>query len=215
MARRDTRRRRQKKQRKAQDLTAWAQKTRAELFSPEGFAERKAEQGFHLLGVMGFAGSWRRSGRKGAALEDYKDAMREALRMHFVAERERHGDKLVMVSGATNLGVLELAYALCADLTIWAAGVTPDRTLLYEVGEMDFLVPWGQRFGDESDVFVELCDSFLLLGGGPQSERETLAAHARGRPVTIIQGFGGAADGLSAELLPNARFVQRDDTVRP
>ena len=37
----------------------------------------------------------------------------------------------------------------------------------------------------------------MLLGGGEQSRRETLRALSMGKPVTVIRGFGGAADALT------------------
>ncbi|EDM79497.1 hypothetical protein PPSIR1_35262 [Plesiocystis pacifica SIR-1] len=177
---------------------AWRAKTEAAFHTPASFAAYKQAQGFALLGVMGYAGSWRRTGKTGAALKAHVAAARAALEAELCAARERHGIKLVMASGATNNGVLELAYDLCVELGILAMGITSGRALAYEVGAMDFVVPVGSRFGDESQDFVELCDEFLVLGGGDQSLAEAEAALAVDKPVRVIVGFGGAADALAA-----------------
>ena len=57
--------------------------------------------------------------------------------------------------------------------------------------------------------FVSMCDAFLLLGGGAQSQRESIAAHEQRKPVTVIQGFGGVADELGPEDLSRARFLKK------
>lgn len=161
----------------------------------------------HLLGVMGFAGAWSRSGHQGDALRAFKLNARRALEQALLAARDAWGPRLAVVSGATDAGVLQLAYALCAAHGIPAAGVAPRRVLRYRTAEMALLLLHGQRFGDESALFVDLCDDFLVLGGGPQSEREARMAVAAGKPVTLIRGFGGAADALAAEGLAGARVV--------
>ena len=195
-----TRRRRSPK---PPDPQAWRAKTDAVLHTPASFAAYKQDQGFALLGVIGYAGSWRRTGKTGDALKAHVAAAQAALKAELLAARERHGAKLVMASGATNNGVLAQAYSLCAELGILAMGITSGRALAYSVGAMNFVVPVGSRFGDESEDFVELCDEFLVLGGGDQSLREAEAALRRGKPVRVIVGFGGAADSLAArEDLP-------------
>ena len=64
---------------------------------------------------------------------------------------------------------------------------------------MRYLVPVRREFGDESEVFVSMCDAFTVLGGGEQSRREAELGLAQGKVVTLITGFGGAADSLAAE----------------
>lgn len=187
----------------------WKEKTDARLFDENGFMKLKAERSIFVLGVMGFAGAWSKTKLKGAALQAHVAAVKSALQEELLAHQKAHGPKLVVSSGATDHGVLKLTYELCDELAILSMGVTPARTLAYPVGRMDYLIPHGQRYGDESQVFLRTSDAFLLLGGGPQSERETREGHARGAEVTIIQGFGGVADQLDKEALPQARFIKR------
>ena len=91
----------------------WREKTSAAILSPAALDAWKAEGERFVVGVMGFSGAWRRSGLSGQALSDYvtdaEVAMSNALRrLH-----EAHGERLVMCSGATHIGVPGLAYTIC------------------------------------------------------------------------------------------------------
>ncbi|MCB9745819.1 MAG: hypothetical protein H6741_27750 [Alphaproteobacteria bacterium] len=159
------------------------------------------------LGVMGFAGSWRRSGLRGPALERLIEDARLALRRALLDAFREHRERLVVVSGATDAGVLQLTYALCAEHGILAIGLAPRQVLRHRTAPMTLLALHGARFGDESALFVQVCDAFLVLGGGAQSEQEARMAREAGKPVTLIRGFGGAADLLAEEGLDGARVV--------
>jgi hypothetical protein len=185
----------------------WSDRTSAEVLSEPRFRARKQEAGWHILGVMGYAGRWEKSGLHGDELAAFVSLAREALRAEIVRCRDAHPGRLLVCTGATNTGVLQLTYEVCVFLDIPTMSVAPDRALNYELGPLAYVIPHGQAFGDESDLFVGLSDELLLLGGGKQSHREVLAGHALHKPVTVIQGFGGTADALSAVELPGARFV--------
>lgn len=190
-----------------QRRSEWRRRTTADVHSERSFVRLKADLSLRVVGVMGFAGAWERSGLTGGDLLWFVEEARSALRQEIVRSRHEYGGRLYVATGGTNTGVLRLAYEVCAEAGIPAVGITPDRALNYDLGAMACVVPVGEFFGDESGAFVALCDEFLLLGGGKQSLRETLAAAALGRPVTVIQGFGGIADELTPESLPSARFV--------
>ena len=179
-------------------LAAWRAKTEAQIHTPASFAALKVERGLSLLGLMGYAGRWQRSGLSGAALEAFVADAGAALRRSLEAAKAEHGERLVMVSGATDSGVLRLAYELAAELSITSMGITSNRALRYRVAPMHYLIAIGSRFGDESADFVTLCDHFVVLGGGAQSRHECELALAQGKPVEAITGFGGAADELAA-----------------
>ncbi len=185
----------------------WRQRTSARVHSERAFTSLKAQHGWRLLGVMGFAGRWERSGLSGDDLAWFIGEARTALRRELLRASAEAAGLLHVATGGTNTGVLEMTYALCAELDLPAVGITPDRALNYELGMMAHVIPVGEFFGDESETFVRLCDEFLLLGGGKQSQRETMAACALGKPITVIQGFGGVADEFTVEVLPGARFV--------
>mgnify|MGYP000265038086 CR=1 FL=1 len=209
MAKRALRKKQQKRAAKyEQKLEQWREKTDARIFDEQTFLEHAQEQDCFVLGVLGYAGSWARSGYKGEALKRWVQKMTDALEESLVQEKAVHQEKLVVSSGATNLGVLQIAYALCEKHAILSLGVTPDRTLRYRIGKLDYLLPFGRSYGDESEVFLRTSDAFLLLGGGAQSKKEIIIAHQMKKPITIIQGFGGAADDFSEAELPDARFIQ-------
>jgi len=188
-------------------ITEWRKRTRAEVLDAGQFYVLKARSELYIVGVMGFAGRWERSGLEGEELARFVADAREALGAELSRFRERHGGRLVVATGATNTGVLQLTYELCAGAGVPTLSAAPDASLKYELGPLRYVIPAGREFGDESDLFVSLCDEFVLLGGGKQSRRETLAASSAGKPVTVIQGFGGAADELTSAESPGARFV--------
>jgi len=186
-----------------QNISAWRKKTGAKILTETEFMQVKAAQNFHVTGVIGFAGAWDRTPANAPLLID----ARRTLRAMLLAGQQQYGSQLIMCSGATDSGVLHLAYELCEQLGITAMGVTPDIALDFDVAKMEYLVPVGHNFGDESETFLRICDEFMLLGGGNQSRREIITAANMGKPITVIQGFGGAADDFSPERLPRARFV--------
>ena len=192
-----------------QRLEEWRQKTQAEILDEGCFQAIKKEQNLHVLGVMGFSGRWHRSGLQGRELTQFVADMCAGLQAEFESQRRAHQERLVVCTGATNGGVLQVVYEACTLLGIAAMGITPDRALNYEIGEMRYLLPSGQRFGDESPLFLRTCDAFLVLGGGEHSHHESLTARAIGKPLTIVQGFGGIADTFTVAEFPKARFVQR------
>lgn len=167
----------------------------------------KESQGLYVLGIMGYAGGWERSGLEGRDNEQLVHDVRAVLRQALADARERHGVHLTMASGATDEGVLALAYALCAELGIRAVGIAPLSIYEHPVARLDHLVIEGTCFGDESRVFVETSDELLLIGGGPQCERETRMAAALRKPLTVVRGFGGCADTLTPGNMPSAIFV--------
>ncbi|MEZ4450162.1 MAG: hypothetical protein R3B09_11850 [Nannocystaceae bacterium] len=190
---------------KAPDPGSWRARTDAELLTPGAWRARAAAH--HLVGVMGYAGRWR--DEAGDPIAARKADARRLLGAELRRAREAHGERLIMVSGATQQGVLEVAYALCVELSIVAAGVTAERALAYGLAPMALLVCGGRNFGDESALFVETCHEFIVLGGGDQSRREAVMAASQGKPVTLIRGFGGAADALGPGEVPTARIVER------
>ena len=185
----------------------WRRRTNAEILNEKQFALLKERERYYLAGVMGFAGPWERSGLAGDELARFVADAQLALQIELDRLRAEQGEHLLVATGATSTGVLQLTYALCTAGNIGAMSVAPDCALNYELGPLRYVIPCGRDFGDESDLFVALCDEFVLLGGGKQSHRETLAASAQGKPITVIQGFGGIADELTSAELPGARFV--------
>ncbi|MEL6181111.1 MAG: hypothetical protein AAFS10_19300, partial [Myxococcota bacterium] len=60
---RDKRRKAKRSQRHhTPNWEAWSEKTDAQLLTEKAFIARKHHEGWQVLGEMGFAGSWKRSG---------------------------------------------------------------------------------------------------------------------------------------------------------
>jgi hypothetical protein len=192
----------------------WRMHTSASIVTEARFASLKHRSRLRVVGIAGFARPWLHLGLHGATLAQMIADARATICHELAARQQRYGERLMVASGATNEGVLRLAYEVCAFLNIMAMGIAPDQALDYPLGKMHYVLPFGRSFGDESHVFVRTIDELLVLGGGAQSEREVFAAAAANQPMTIIQGFGGIADQLTPAALPAARFVRRIATVR-
>ena len=193
--------------------TKWRTHTSASIVTEADFACLKRRSRLHVVGIVGFARPWLQLGLPGATLDQTIADARATICYELADRQQRYGDRLVVASGATNEGVLRLTYEVCAFLNIMAMGIAPDQALDYPLGQMQYMLPSGRAFGDESPVFVRTIDELLVLGGGAQSKREVVAAAAAHQPITIIQGFGGIADQLTPSALPTARFVQRITSV--
>jgi hypothetical protein len=180
----------------------WRQATAAQILKPSTFRRQKRERASFVAGFVGYSGSFRRNPAPNAEAR-----ARSALATVLTALQAAH-PALIVASGATDLGVPALVYAECARLNIEAIGITADAALNHPLAPMQAVIPVGRRFGDESNVFVELCDAFWILGGGAQSAAEMRLARDWGKPITALQGLGGAADALLPEEWPQTRFVQ-------
>jgi hypothetical protein len=190
----------------------WRQHTSANIVTEARFACLKHRSSLHVVGVAGFARPWTQLGLQGASLEQIIADVRATLCHELAARQRRHGARLVVASGATNSGVLRLAYEVCTFLNITAMGIAPNQALEHQLCRMHYMLPFGQTFGDESPVFVRTIDELIVIGGGAQSQREILAAAEIDRPITVVQGFGGIADDFSPTMLPKAHFVRRIKT---
>ncbi len=192
------------------DNSAWAEKTSAVVLTAGEFATVKAAEGLYVVGITGFSGQW--DDAKVAAdpgLKAQYDRATETFRAKFTELLEEHGPNLVISSGATDLGVPKIAYAVAAELGIRALGVTSAKAVDYKLGQMDWLVVEGADWGAESPIFLETSDEVIVLGGGGQAKKEALAAsNDHKKPVTVYQGFGGKADELTQEEMSSATFVK-------
>ncbi|MEM9691338.1 MAG: hypothetical protein AAGA56_02230 [Myxococcota bacterium] len=183
-------------------FSPWRRLTDAQILRPRGLKLAARHAGATLIGVVGFSGSWRNNPRREAA-----DTVARALRAWFARKRPEENRTIWCVSGATDLGVPAIAYRVADELGLRCVGVTPAAAMSHPLARLDYLVPIGKRFGDESRVFVELCDELWMFGGGPQSESEVRLATQMGKPIVVAQGVGGTADLLTKRDLPTATFI--------
>jgi len=188
----------------------WATKTTAMFLNEGEFKLFKEHSGLHVLGVTGFSGQWSEQKIKDdEVVRDDAKAATAAI-ANFLSELKAiHGDKLVVSSGATMEGVPKIIYEECEKLGITAMGVACAKAFDYALGKMKYLIIQGDAWGEESATFLGTSDELLMVGGGGQAKREAIAAASEGKPVTIFQGYKGAADQLTSVDLPDARFVAR------
>lgn len=194
-----------------QAVERWAARTDAELVTGAEFLIRKEREGLHVVGVVGFSGQW--SNEKIAADPELRERVRLAraeLKEVLRDLHKQHGERLVISSGATMEGVPKLAYEICEELGITAMGVACEKAGDYPLGEMRYLVIEGKDWGEESPTFLKTSDRIVMLGGGGQAKREAITAANDGKPVFVIQGFGGTADDLRGDIVA---ALGRPDTI--
>jgi hypothetical protein len=196
----------------SQRIEEWKQKTTAQIIDVATFEAIKQREQLHVAGVAGFSGKWENSPLKGEELEKLIADMRLVILQELSRLQTEHGERLIVVSGATNRGVLQLTYEACESLKIRAMGITSDATLKYDVGKMEYLIPIGKDWGEESPAFISLSDEFIIIGGGNQAKREVEAGSQAGKPVTVVRGFGGTADVFTPAEIPNGRFIEGRDS---
>lgn len=176
----------------------WKDLTTARVLSAEQLQHEKQNAAARAIGVIGFSSGFEKCDRPNA-----ESTCRETLRRLFLQRKESHPETpLWCISGATNVGVPRIAYEQAGELGVTRIGVTAAAAREFELAELEYLTIFGEQFGDESEIMLALCDEIWLIGGGNQSERETRRAVQLGVPVTIVQGFGGAADSFQPDELP-------------
>ena len=175
----------------------WSRVTSAAKVKPRELRRAAKAAGALLVGIAGFSGSWSNNTRPDAEL-----VARRMLRSLFEEAQAEHA--VWCVSGATNTGVPAVAYEVAEELSIHRVGITAAAAYSFPIASLHHLVVVGKRFGDESRVFVDLCERFWLLGGGAQSENEIRMAHAMGKDISIVRGLGGVAESLDLE---GARYL--------
>ena len=90
-----------------------------------------------------------------------------------------------IVSGYTNLGIPGLAYKVAREFAFSCTGIACQKAKEHQCFPCDKVViddEW-LKWGDESDFFLNYCDSFIQIGGGKQSFYEAESARQRGKTV--------------------------------
>ena len=79
-----------------------------------------------------------------------------------------------IISGYTNMGVPRIAYRLADDMGLKTVGFSAKQALRVRAGvyPVKEVILVGERFGDESQKFIEYIDVLVRIGGGPQSRKE-------------------------------------------
>lgn len=116
------------------------------------------------IGIVGFSSS-------------QFDKKMAILKLRNILEELTQGKDLStfeIVSGYTNMGVPRIAYRLADDMGLKTIGFSAKQALkvkcgVYPVKEVILI---GERFGEESEKFIEYIDVLVRIGGGPQSRKE-------------------------------------------
>eukprot|EP00698_Gefionella_okellyi_P004719 TRINITY_DN14315_c0_g1_i1.p1 TRINITY_DN14315_c0_g1~~TRINITY_DN14315_c0_g1_i1.p1 ORF type:complete len:180 (-),score=39.06 TRINITY_DN14315_c0_g1_i1:76-615(-) len=79
-----------------------------------------------------------------------------------------------IVSGWTNTGVPKIAYEVSDTFGYVTVGLAPQQVKRFKGGlyKVQRQMMVGDRYGDESQYFVDYIDVLLRVGGGPQSRDE-------------------------------------------
>lgn len=80
--------------------------------------------------------------------------------------------KIVIVSGLTNLGIPALAYEYAKLKEYKTVGIACSKATEYDCFPVDEKIIVGDNWGDESNTFLEYCDFMVRVGGGKQSLEE-------------------------------------------
>ena len=123
------------------------------------------------LGVMGYStGAF----NKADAIEIIFDYI------HFL---KKENEELIIVSGLTRIGVPALAYEIALIHQLKTVGIACSKARDYPCFPCDEVIIVGDKWGDESETFVDYCDTFLRVGGGKQSKAEVELAKSKLKEV--------------------------------
>lgn len=105
-----------------------------------------------------------------------KKAAHKILNDEFQKLKEKHTDETIeIVSGYTNSGVPKIAYELADKFGFITVGFSAKQALKVRSGvyPVKKKIIIGDRFGDESEAFIQYIDGLIRVGGGTQSRHET------------------------------------------
>ncbi len=116
------------------------------------------------IGVVGFS---RNQFNKNEALSKLKALLHKAIEGYDKSEIE-------LVSGYTSSGIPKIAYILADELGLETVGFSARQALYVKSGvyPVKKVILVGERFGDESQSFIDYIDILIRVGGGKQSRHE-------------------------------------------
>jgi 2'-5' RNA ligase len=85
-----------------------------------------------------------------------------------------------IVSGLTNIGIMAIAYKVASENGYKTVGYACDKALDMELFDVDKKHIIGDKWGDESEEFINNIDVLIKAGGGEQSEKELKMAKKLG-----------------------------------
>lgn len=97
--------------------------------------------------------------------------------------QKQYGNDITIVSGLTAMGIPLLAYEEARRRGWKTIGIACRKAYDYERFPVDEEIIVGENWGDESETFLQSIDILVRIGGGRQSESETLKAKEIGLKV--------------------------------
>jgi len=133
----------------------------------------KEEKKEMRVGFVGFSG----------AKFDEEKAKELIVQAFNKLEEDFEDAELVIVSGLTDMGIPALVYREAATRGYNTVGVACKQAEDCEVYPVDESIIYGKDWGDESEVFLDMLDAFVRVGGGPQSKKELKMAKEKDLPI--------------------------------
>ena len=132
------------------------------------------------IGVVGFSDEKK---------YDKKDGVK-AIKDAFNNIRDLFTDKEIhIVSGLTKVGIPNLAYEEAGARGWQTVGIAPKEAEQYDLFPVNEKIIVGDKFGDESLVFIDYIDVFVKIGGGKQSEKEAEMAKEQNIPIMNMDNY--------------------------
>ena len=105
------------------------------------------------------------------------------LRQAFETLKQQFNRHVVLVSGWTDCGIPALGYRVAKELGWKTEGLSAQQAMEYDLFPVDYSKIVGEKFGDESEYFINSISKLIRVGGGPQSLKEVQMAKEKGIPV--------------------------------
>jgi len=170
----------------------WRKKTVATLMTISQLRELTGDKNTITIGLAGFSSNFENV--KG---NDLEAVVKQAIQLMLKRRMKDYVPRrILLISGATNVGVPHIGYSVAKSLGCKSVGITSEEAKKYPIALLDYLTVIGENFGDESNDFISTLDELWVIGGGAQSLHECKLALDAGVPLIIFRGAGGIADSL-------------------
>lgn len=137
----------------------------------------------------------------------------------FLKIKIKHRTRAIeIVSGYTNSGIPKIAYELAEKYGFFTVGFSARQALKVKSGVYPAkkVILRGEKFGEESEAFVNYIDGLIRVGGGPQSRRECELFKARHADNNLesrlkefeVEWFGEKPDNASGEAIKGLKLIE-------
>lgn len=107
------------------------------------------------------------------------------IKKEFDKLEENYGKDIEIVSGLTAMGIPLLAYQEAKRRGWKSVGIACKEAFQFKLFPVDKQIIVGEKWGDESETFLNYIDILIRIGGGEQSKKETALAKKKG--IKIIE----------------------------